>query len=659
MKPNNTNTAKSKGSSRLSNVKYVFRHPLVYGGAFALMFTIISIIVTFLLFKSIPYVMVDLVGPLLAVEFSLIITGLYNAISTTTTLDYELDAVCLSGNCSKGQIIIRVKNTGRNVAEETYALISIRARKGSALEEEDLGEFLVNKGLCRNLVITDEDLRIEDEYLLWLSSPEGVTKVSIDPGHGDELLVFEYERVPDGYVIKVSSKKVQSEKGVDKPRVCLWLDFEVKYAFRIMVYGKNVRWPLEIEHYVTMDKLDAIISSKAMKAMLNRVVYIDKREMLKIAREAFNIVLKELSNDGGITERAAARRKEVHISALINNMGMYLELASKFEALWNELRNRFREKPRWAEYLGSIIGVLYEYAVYLALAKRWVELNSLIMNHRLLSSCNDDVCVMMKLLLNLIITDEEFRKKFSDWLTGGNIYDTLKYYVPNHLRPALAHLLNYGQITCKSACGCDEEEECSNQECYNNCKRMLNALNGDEFAVYEIASELDSVLRRQSKEEESAPPMLIKEIIDYVRNNEKPQDKKFFSRAVVELRLPTTSRLRFILILHNLLRAREEFERGSIDGAVKFVDLAEAHAVIGRVKFKSKRDKETETSPPHLSLLSAGNLFDSVRILTSEIKSDLEKNKKNKKFEISSEHVLTLLRLYHYHVQTNLAETWP
>jgi len=117
--------------------------------------------------------------------------------------------------------------------------------------------------------------------------------------------------------------------------------------------------------------------------------------------------------------------------------------------------------------------------------------------------------------------------------------------------------------------------------------------------VYEIASELDSVLQRHwayknwvgglSKEE--APPMLIKEIIDYVHNNEKPQDWGFFSRAVVELRLPTTSRLRFILILHDLLRAREEFEKGNIDEAIKFVDLAEAHAVIGRVKFESKRGK--------------------------------------------------------------------
>jgi len=648
MKPGNTNTTKPKESSKLSDVKYVIKHPLVYSGAFVLIIT-----TALLCLRIIPY---TVAGPILGTAITLIATGLNNVTNyllSTTTLSHELDVECRSDDCSKGQVIIRVKNTGKNIAKNVYALISIKARKearkGNTPPEEYLGKFLVDKDLCGNLVTTNEDPRIEGEYLLWLSSPEGVTKVSIDPGHSRELLVFEYERVPDGYVIKILSKKVPSEKGVDKPRVCLWLDFDTKYVFHIKVYGESVRLPLETELYITRDKLDAIVSSKAMQAMLRRI-YFDGEE---IAREVFNIVLKELSSDGGITERAAAQRKEVHISALINDMGMYLKSASKFEALWNELRNRFREEPRWAEYLGSIFGVSYEYAVYLALARRWDELTSFISNNRLLSSCNDDVCVMTKLLLNLI-TDEEFRKKFSDWLTGGNIYDTLKYYVPDHLRPALALLLNYGQITCESTCGCDEEEECSNQECYNNCERMLNAFNGDEFAAYEIASELDSVLRRQSKEEESAPPMLIKEIIDYVHNNEELRDWGFFGRAVVELRLPTTSRLRFILILHDLLRAREEFEKGNIDGAVKFVDLAQAHAVIGTVKFKSKRDKETSSSP-----LSAGNLFDSVRILTSKIKSDLEKNKKNKKFEISSEHVLTLLRLYHYHVQTNLAETWP
>jgi hypothetical protein len=596
------------------------------------------------------------------------INDLVKYYSSTATLELEHDGInidCRSDDCSKGRIIIRVKNTGRSVAKRVYALISIRARKRGAPEEEEyLGEYLADRDLCGNLVTTNEDPRIENEYLLWLSSPEGVTKVSIDPRHSRELLVFEYERVPDGYVIKVPS-----EKGVDKPRVCLWLDFYVKYVFRIMVYGKSVRLPLETELYITMDKLDAIASSKAMQAMLGRI-YFDEEE---IAREVFNIVLKELSNDWGITERASALRKVVPILALSNNMGMYLKSTSKFETLWNELRNRFREEPRWAEYLGSIFGVSYEYAVYLALAKRWDELTSFISNNRLLSSCNDDVCVMMKLLLNLIITDEGFREKFGGWLIS-DVYTSLRYYVPRHLRPALARLLQpfgYENITCESACRYDEEERLD-RECYESCERILSALNGDEHAVYEIASELDSVLQRHwayknwvegsSKEEKLAPPMLIKEIIDYAHNNKEPQDKKFFSRAVVELRLPTTSRLRFILILHDLLKAGEEFEKGNIDGAVKFVDLAEAHAVIGRVKFESKRGKgltiiDVEPSFSLLpSLRSAGNLFNSVRILTSAIKSDLEKNKK---FEISNNHALILLSLYHYHVQTNLAETRP
>jgi hypothetical protein len=424
---------------------------------------------------------------------------------------------------------------------------------------------------------------------------------------------------------------------------------------------------LETELYITMDKLDAIVSSKAML----RRIYFDEKE---IAREVFNVVLKGLGNDGGITERAAISRRGIFDLASEDNIEGYLGIASGFEALWNELRSRFREEPRWAEYLGSIIGVLYEYAVYLALAKRWNELTSFIRNNRLLSSCNDDVCVMMKLLLNLIITDEEFREKFGDWLISDNIYDTLKYYVPRHLRPALARLLlpfGYENITCEFVCGHDEEERLD-RECYESCERMLNAFNGDEHTVYEITSELDLVLQRHWKYEDwvkksskgLAPPALISEIIDYVRSNEKPQDWGFFSRAVVELRLPTTSRLRFILILHDLLRAREEFEKGNIDEAIKFVDLAETHAIIGIMKFESKRSKElieiTDRQPSlsfHLLFLypSVDISFNLARTLTSAIKGSLEKNKK---FEISSNHALILLSLYHYHVQTNLAETW-
>jgi len=329
----------------------------------------------------------------------------------------------------------------------------------------------------------------------------------------------------------------------------------------------------------------------------------------------------------------------------------YLGIASGLETLWNELRNQFGQL---AVYLGLVFGVSYEYAVYLALAKKWDDLAYFIENNSLLFSCSDDVCVMMKLLLNLI-TNEKIREEviWRNILDVSKIYDTLKYYVPDHLRPALALLLNYGQITCKSACRCDEEEEYLNQECYKNCERILNALNGNENMVKEIASELDSVLQRhwayknwvRGSSEESAPPALIKEIIDYVHNNEKPQDWGFFSRAVVELMLPTTSRLRFILILHNLLRAREEFEKGNIDEAIKFVDLAEAHAIIGSIKYGSIKRKNQILFTPGVA-----DLFGSVEKLTSAIKE-------SKKFEISSEHVLTLLWLYHYHVQTNLAET--
>ena len=281
---------------------------------------------------------------------------------------------------------------------------------------------------------------------------------------------------------------------------------------------------------------------------------------------------------------------------------------------------------------------------------------------------------MTNLLLNLI-TDEEFRERFGNWLISDNIYalhniyDSLAYYVP---RPALAHLFltsGYKNITCESACGYGKEEY-MDRECYEDCERMLSALNGNEDMVKEIALELDSVLQRhwaykdwvEKSPGKLAPPLLISEILDYVHNNRKPQDWGFFSRAIVELRLPTTSRLRFIFILHDLLRAREEFEKGNINEAIKFVNLAETHAIIGRVKFKSKRDKELDgiidKEPSFLLILppSAGNLFNLLaRTLTPAIKSNLEENKK---FEISSNHALILLSLYHYHVQTNLAETW-
>jgi len=629
----------------LDVLKVVFKNALVDIGLSVLLFTGVLL--------GLRYVPYNLAGPIFGAAITLFATGLYsvtNYLLTTTTLSHELDIECRSDDCNKGRIIIRVKNTGKNIAEDVYALVSIRAREKSTPPKEVY-------------------LGIEDELLPWLLYPENVTtKVSINPMHSRKLLVFEYERMPDGYVIRVPS-----EGSIDKPRARLWLDFYTKYVFHIMVYGKNVRLPLETELYITMDKLDARTSYETMRNILTSLpVYTGKILFKPLNKKILDMVLRELSNDGGITERAADLRGRIFNLASQDNIEGYLGIASGFETLWNKLKNKFG----WlAVFLGLIFGVSYEYAVYLALAKKWDDLVYFIMNDGLLFSCNDDVCVMTKLLLNLV-TDEEFREKFSDWPISGNIYNTLlKYYVPRHLRPALARLLlpfGYENITCEFVCGHDEEERLD-RECYESCERMLNAFNGDEHAVYEIALELDSVLQRHWEYEDwvkksskgLAPPALISEIIDYVRSNEKPRDWGFFSRAVVELRLPTTSRLRFILILHDLLKAREEFEKGNIDGAIKFVDLAKTHAMIGIMKFESKRSKELieETDiEPSLSFYLLFSLHPSVdisfnlaRILTSAIKGSLEENKK---FEILSNHALILLSLYHYHVQTNLAETW-
>jgi|GEM_PF-1731956 len=373
----------------LDVLKVVFKNALVGIGLFTLLITGVL-----LNLRHVPY---NLAGPIFGAAISLFATGLYsvtNYLSTTTTLSHKLDIECRSDDCSKGQIIIRVKNTGKNVAEDAYALVSIRAGKeGTPPEEGYLG--------------------IEDESLPWLSSGSITTKVSIDPGHSSELLVFEYERVPDGCVIRVPS-----EKGVDKPRVCLWLDFDTKYVFRIKVDGKSVRLPLDIKLYITMNKLDAIASSKTMF----REAYINGKA-LNLAREVFNIVFRELGNDRGIAERVATLRERIFILTS-SNIEEYLEITSGFEPLWYELRNQFG----WlAEYLGLVFGVSYEYAVYLALAKRWDEFDefvSLIESIRATMgvrgklsplSRNDDVYIMTELLLNLI-TDEEFRKKFSDRL---------------------------------------------------------------------------------------------------------------------------------------------------------------------------------------------------------------------------------------------------
>jgi hypothetical protein len=98
------------------------------------------------------------------------------------------------------------------------------------------------------------------------------------------LFILEYERVPDGYVIKIPS-----EFGTDKPRVCLGLDFYTMYVFHIVISGKNVRKPLEITLNITRSRLDILASLTAGF----------KEGFVSINEKLFNTMLNELLTSSG------------------------------------------------------------------------------------------------------------------------------------------------------------------------------------------------------------------------------------------------------------------------------------------------------------------------------------------------------------------------
>jgi len=273
----------------LDVLKVVFKNALVDIGLFTLLITGVL-----LGFRIIPY---NLAGPIFGAAISLFATGLYNVtnyLSTTTTLNHEFNVGCLNDDCSVGQVIIRVWNVGDNIAENVYALISVRARRRDYYSSEDyrwrsekkyLKGFLINKDLCEKAIIRGGNPNIDDETLPWLFSGNIVRRnISIEPGHSGRLVIFEYRRVPDGYVIKIPS-----EFGTDKPRVCLGLDFYTMYVFHIVISGKNVRKPLEITLNITRSRLDILASLTA--GFEEGFVFINEK--------LFNTMLNELLTSSG------------------------------------------------------------------------------------------------------------------------------------------------------------------------------------------------------------------------------------------------------------------------------------------------------------------------------------------------------------------------
>ena len=162
MKLGNTNTTKLKESSKLSDVKYVIKHPLVYSGAFVLIITI-----TLLLLRIIPY---TVAGPILGTAITLIATGLYSAmnyLSTTTTLSHELDGECWSDDCRSGRISALVKNEGKVVVRDAKGVASIAVVRGSNRERSLKGLLIRNACKDRGMLVNEVNPHVIGEALAW------------------------------------------------------------------------------------------------------------------------------------------------------------------------------------------------------------------------------------------------------------------------------------------------------------------------------------------------------------------------------------------------------------------------------------------------------------------------------------------------------------
>ena len=143
---------------------------------------------------------------------------------------------------------------------------------------------MVNTNLCKDAIIRERNPRIDKEHLPWIVGNDKFrNKIPIVKGDYARLLILEYERVPDYYVIKVLKVLSSEDKPMKgKPMICLRLDLMTKYVFHITINGRRGRRALVIKMYITMDRLDAIIQSKV------------RLERRFINEELFNVVLNEL-----------------------------------------------------------------------------------------------------------------------------------------------------------------------------------------------------------------------------------------------------------------------------------------------------------------------------------------------------------------------------
>jgi hypothetical protein len=400
MKPSNTNTTKPKGSSKLSDVKYVIKHPLVYSGVFVLIITIVP-----LWLRLIPY---TVAGPILGTAITLIATGLHSAmnyLSTTTTLSHELDVECWSDDCRSGRISALVKNEGKVVVRDAKGVASIAVVRGSDREQSLKGLLIRNACEDRGMLVNEVNPHVIGEALAWGlpettywstfktdSQPVNANYAhitSISPGQRSRLLIFDYgyDWWGDTYVIKVYSEYggLGPADPVKRPyRACLLLDDSTKYEFEITVHGEGLREPLGFKMFVVKDKLNALVKSIEIARLGGEGVVVD--------------VLKEIEEDGD--ESLIDRYWRIRNRILgVKSLDEYKSVAKELESLWKSVKNKLGSK---ASYFGIATDILNSYLVYLAAIGKRDEAKKLFEENEKALRLEIEGNILTKLVLKLL-----------------------------------------------------------------------------------------------------------------------------------------------------------------------------------------------------------------------------------------------------------------
>jgi len=536
MKPSNTNTTKPKGSSKLSDVKYVIKHPLVYSGVFVLIITIVP-----LWLRIIPY---TVAGPILGTAITLIATGLHSAmnyLSTTTTLSHELDVECWSDDCRSGRISALVKNEGKVVVRDAKGVASIAVVSGSNREQSLKGLLIRNACEDRGMLVNEVNPHVIGEALAWglsettywstFKTDDQVVNAnyahitSISPGQRSRLLIFDYgyDWWGDTCVIKVYSEYggLGPADPVKRPyRACLLLDDSTKYEFEITVHGEGLREPLGFKMLVVKDKLNALARSVEIARLSSVNVVMD--------------VLKEFEEDGdkNLIDRYWRIRNRI---LEVKSLDEYKSVAKELESLWNEVRNKLGSK---APYFGTATGILNSYLTYLAAIGKQGEAKKLFEENKEALEREIESNVLTRLMLRLFEI-KEIKVETKELI---EILEKRRIYVPIPSDYSYIHIDKDYAPAVKFLFGVYKSKDEALNECNGNnlCKRIVEAASGDTEALNELKS--DKI--RQSSENKE-----LKQLLSNLK-----------AKSFILAYLPSTPYARFALVLYELI----EGDAGSV-----------------------------------------------------------------------------------------------